>query len=128
MLDLACKRMWKARIGAIIHPGYVLQHLLSDDGKGGALFLFDGMVERVAIVAGNGYYEVRRENRQVKISPDIHSASTDPGQSHEVMEETSVQRLQSNDSDVLRRREVGLGWGRYLEGLGRRTQRVRGME
>jgi hypothetical protein len=83
-----------ACIGAIIYiiyPGYVLQHLLRDTGKGGALFVSDGMVERVAIVAGDGYYEVRRENRQVKISPNLHSASTDPGQSHEVTEETSVQ-------------------------------------
>jgi hypothetical protein len=59
--------MRNARIGAIIYPGYVLQHLLSNDGKGGSLFIFDGMVERVANVAGDGYYEVRRENRQVKI-------------------------------------------------------------
>jgi hypothetical protein len=63
MLDLACERMRNARIGAIIYPGYVLQHLLSDDGKGGSLFVFEGMVERMAIVAGDGYYEVRRENR-----------------------------------------------------------------
>jgi hypothetical protein len=59
--------MWNARIGAIIYPGYVLQHLLSDDRKGGSLFVFDGMVERVANVVGDGYYDVRRENRQVKI-------------------------------------------------------------
>jgi hypothetical protein len=69
ILDLACEHMRNARIGAIIYPGYVLQHLLSDDGKGGSLFVFEGMVERVAIVAGDGYYEVRREKRQVKISP-----------------------------------------------------------
>jgi hypothetical protein len=68
MLDLACERMRNARIGVIIYPGYVLQHLLRDDGKGSALFVFEGMVERVCIVGGDSYYEVRRENRQVTIS------------------------------------------------------------
>jgi hypothetical protein len=47
MLDFACECMRIAHIGAII---YVLQHLLSNDGKGDSLFVFEGMVERVTIV------------------------------------------------------------------------------
>jgi hypothetical protein len=115
MLDLACKRMRSAHIGAIIYPGYVLQHLLSDDGKG---VPSSGMVERVAIVAGDGYYEVRRENRQVKISPTYILHPPTLASRMKLRKKRRSSRLQSGDSDVLWRWEFCMGWGRFLEGLG----------